>query len=140
VNNKKSVNFVAKISYENILYNNNIKHIIINKIEKDMIEITSENFNQVVLESPIPVLLDFTAPWCGPCQAIAPMLEDLSEEFEGKIVFAKVNVDNNGPIAIKYGVRNIPTIVLIKNGKQEEKLVGANTKEVYRTKLTTLLA
>ena len=104
-----------------------------------MIEITSANFEEVVLKSELPVLLDFTAPWCGPCQAIAPMLEDLSIEFDGKAIFAKVNVDNNNEVSMKYGVRNIPTIVLIKNGEAKEKLVGANSKEVYKTKLSALL-
>lgn len=104
-----------------------------------MKEITNENFEENVLKSEIPVLLDFWAPWCGPCNALTPVIEELAGEFEGKALIAKVNVDNSPQLSIKYGVRNIPTIIIIKDGKQIEKIVGKEAKEVYKNKLLAII-
>ena len=86
-----------------------------------------------------PVLVDFWAPWCGPCKAIAPILEDLSTELAGKLTIAKVNVDDNGDLAAKYGVRAIPTMLLFKNGQVVDQYVGMMDKATLKTKLAAKL-
>ena len=98
-------------------------------------EISSENFNQEVLESDLPVLVDFWAEWCGPCRMVGPHVEELSKEYEGKAVVGKVNVDLHGGIAAQFGVRNIPTIVFLKNGELVDKVVGAVPKDQLAEKL-----
>jgi len=103
------------------------------------INITEENFDQVVLKSEIPVLLDFWAEWCGPCRMISPIIDELYQEFEGKAVIGKVNVDESASISSKYGIRNIPTILFIKNGEVIDKNVGAASKEDLSAKLSAIL-
>lgn len=102
-------------------------------------EITDANFEQIVLKSDKPVMVDFWATWCGPCRAIAPTIEELSKEFEGKAVIGKVDVDANNNIPAQYGIRNIPTILFFKNGELVDKLVGASPKATYVEKLNSLL-
>ena len=92
-----------------------------------ILELTGANFKATV-DGQTPVLVDFWAPWCGPCRAIAPILEEIAKEFEGKAVIGKVNVDNNPDIASQFGVRGIPTLILFKEGKIKEQIVGMNTK------------
>lgn len=103
------------------------------------LEITEANFEELVMKSDKPVLLDFWAEWCGPCRMVAPLVEELATEYEGKAVVGKVDVDNNPGIATKYGIRNIPTILFIKNGEVADKQVGAVPKNVLADKLNSLV-
>ena len=103
------------------------------------LEITDANFEEVVLNSDKPVLVDFWAAWCGPCRMVGPLVEQISNEFEGKAVVGKVDVDNNPGISAKYGIRNIPTVLFLKGGEVVDKQVGAAPKEVYAGKLEALM-
>tara|TARA_B110000444_G_C18512541_1_gene442936 strand:- start:99 stop:416 length:318 start_codon:yes stop_codon:yes gene_type:complete len=99
------------------------------------IEITDGNFKETVLDSDKVALVDFWATWCGPCRMIAPIVEELHTELEGKAVIGKVNVDENSESSVNYGVRNIPTLLIFKNGKVVDKLVGAVPKTQILEKL-----
>jgi thioredoxin 1 len=101
--------------------------------------ITDGNFNACVKENSKPVVVDFWAPWCGPCRAISPIVEELAEEFKGKVDVFKCDVDENSDIVAEYGVRNIPTLIFIKEGKLVDKLVGATTKSAITEKINNLL-
>jgi len=103
------------------------------------LEITDSNFEELVLKSDKPVMLDFWAIWCGPCRIIAPIVEEMSHEYDGKALIGKVDVDSNPDIAIKYGIRNIPTVLFVKNGEVADKQVGAAPKQVFTSKLDALL-
>ena len=103
------------------------------------LEITDANFEEVVLNSDKPVLVDFWAAWCGPCRMVGPLVEQISNEFEGKAVVGKVDVDNNPGISAKYGIRNIPTVLFLKGGEVVDKQVGAAPKDVYASKLEALM-
>ncbi len=91
-------------------------------------DITSNNFNEEVLESELPVLIDFWAPWCGPCRMVGPVVENLADENQGKINVGKINVDENQTLAMQYGVRSIPTISFFKDGTEVKRVVGAQGK------------
>lgn len=99
------------------------------------IEITDQSFQETVLNSDKPVLVDFWAAWCGPCRMLGPIVEEISNDFEGKAIVGKVDVDNNQQISLDYGIRNIPTVLIFKNGEVVEKLVGVSPKEVIAEKL-----
>lgn len=103
------------------------------------LEINEQNFNDLVLNSDKPVVLDFWAVWCGPCRMIAPYIEEMSNEYADKAVIGKVDVDNNNDISMKYGIRNIPTVLYIKNGEVVDKVVGAVSKDALKAKLDALL-
>ncbi|MCK5294591.1 MAG: thioredoxin [Arcobacteraceae bacterium] len=101
------------------------------------LELTSENFEATVNEG--VSLVDFWAPWCGPCRMIAPVIEELAEEFDGKASICKINTDEQQELATKFGVRSIPTILLMKDGEIVETMVGASSKQVFADKLNGLL-
>ena len=95
-----------------------------------MLVLTQENFDQEALKSAVPVLVDFWAPWCGPCRILGPIVEELAKAYEGKPVkIAKMNVDENGPIAMKYGVMSIPTLIIFKGGQPVDQMVGVQPKD-----------
>jgi thioredoxin 1 len=95
---------------------------------KNVVEITDKNFEQEVTKSDIPVLVDFWAAWCGPCRAIAPVIEELANEYAGKIKIGKCNVDENPITPSRYGIRAIPTLIFFKNGSVVEQITGAVAK------------
>ncbi|MEC7832505.1 MAG: thioredoxin TrxA [Pseudomonadota bacterium] len=94
----------------------------------NVIEITDASFEEEVLKSDIPVLLDFWAEWCGPCKSLSPIVDETSKDYEGKIKFAKINVDENADTTKEFGIRGIPTLILFKNGEKKETKVGLLTK------------
>lgn len=92
-------------------------------------EVTDRNFDQEVLQSPVPVLVDFWAAWCAPCRMIAPIVEQVAQEYEGKAKVVKLNVDENPETAARYNIRGIPTLLLFKNGEVRDQIVGATSKD-----------
>lgn len=102
--------------------------------------LTTESFKSTVAAATTPVLVDFWAPWCGPCKAIAPILEELATELDGKLKIAKVNIDDNEAVAAEYGVRAIPTMILFKGGKAVETLVGMLPKAALKAKISAHVA
>jgi thioredoxin 1 len=103
------------------------------------IELTDSNFDEIVLKSDKPVLVDFWAEWCGPCRMVGPIVSDLSDEYNGRAVVGKMDVDSNPQTAMKYGIRNIPTILFFKNGEIADKQVGAVPKTILASKLDALV-
>lgn len=103
------------------------------------LEITDANFEEQVMKSDVPVILDFWAEWCGPCRMVGPIVNEIGEEYEGKAKVGKVNVDENPEVTGKFGIRNIPTIIFFKNGEVADKQVGAVPKQVLTGKLEKLL-
>jgi len=100
---------------------------------------TDGNFDAEALKSNLPVIVDFWAAWCGPCKMIAPIIEDLAGEYEGKVKIGKLDVDENQQTAIKYGVRSIPTVLFLKDGKVVETIIGAVPKSTFAEKITKLV-
>ena len=103
------------------------------------LEITDQSFQETVLNSDKPVLVDFWAAWCGPCRMLGPIIEELHGDYDGKAVVGKVDVDNNQQIAMQYGIRNIPTVLIFKNGEVVDKFVGVAPKASIAEKLNSFL-
>jgi len=103
------------------------------------LEITDANFEEKVLKSKHPVIVDFWAEWCGPCRMVGPIIDEISNEYNGKAVVAKLDVDSNQEFAAKYGVRNIPTVLFFKEGELVDRKVGVSPKENYTETLDSLL-
>jgi thioredoxin 1 len=104
------------------------------------VEIEEAKFEDMVLKASTPVLVDFWAPWCGPCRMVAPVVDELAGEYEGKVGFFKLNVDDNPKVAGQYGVMSIPTLILFKDGKPVSNIIGFKPKEELKEKLDTALA
>ena len=99
------------------------------------LELTDANFDELVLKSDKPVLVDFWAEWCGPCRMVGPFVEEIAKEYDGKAVVGKVNVDNNPQISMNYGITSIPAILFVKGGQVVDKLVGAQPKANFVKKI-----
>jgi thioredoxin 1 len=103
------------------------------------VEIEEAKFGETVLKAKVPVLVDFWAPWCGPCRMVAPVVDELANEYDGKVAFFKINVDDNPRIASQYGVMSIPTLILFKNGQPVSNIVGFRPKAELKKNLDTAL-
>ena len=123
--------FLTNIAYKQ--YTNTIKHKIM------ALEFTDANFEELVLNSDKPVMVDFWAAWCGPCRMVGPIIDEISTEYEGKAVVGKLDVDANQEFAAKYGVRNIPTVLVFQNGEVVGRQVGVAPKNTYAEAIDGLL-
>lgn len=104
------------------------------------IEITDANFEEEVVKSDIPVLIDFWAPWCGPCRMVGPIVEEIANDYAGKIKVGKINTDDNQKVAAQFGIRSIPTLMIFSGGELKESLVGVQPKEILAAKIDKVLA
>ena len=102
------------------------------------LEISDSNFQEILAEGK-PVVMDFWAPWCGPCKMVGPIIDELATEYEGKVIIGKCDVDENGDVAAEYGIRNIPTVLFFKNGELVDKQVGSAPKSAYVAKIEAIL-
>ena len=105
----------------------------------EVLHINDADFETAVVQSDIPVLVDFWAPWCGPCKMVGPIIDELATEYEGKVIIGKCDVDENGDVAAEYGIRNIPTVLFFKNGELVDKQVGSAPKSAYVAKIEAIL-
>ncbi|HIG95219.1 MAG: Thioredoxin [archaeon GW2011_AR13] len=104
-----------------------------------VVNLTHENFEEEIINSKTPVIIDFWASWCGPCQMMKPVFEDLSLEYKGKLKFAKLDTEENELLTMKFGIMGIPTLIILKNSKEVGRIVGFNTKENLRQKINEIL-
>ncbi len=109
-------------------------------MSKEIMEINDSNFKEGILKSNLPVLVDFWAPWCGPCKMIAPVIEELASEYAGKLKVGKVNVDDCPATATDFGVMNIPTLILFNNGEEVKRIVGVTSKREIASKIAEVIA
>lgn len=105
----------------------------------DIFEVTDESFDSEIINSDIPAMVDFWAEWCGPCKMVGPVVEELAGEYKGKIKIAKMDVDNNRQTPAKFGIRNIPTLILFKEGEVINTIIGAQSKSAIEEELKKLL-
>ena len=105
-----------------------------------VMEVNDDSFEKEVLNEKLPVLVDFWAPWCGPCKMIAPAVEELAKEYDGRALVAKVNTDNDPLWASRFGIQGIPTLIIFKDGKEVDRVVGAVRKDVLKSKLEKAVA
>ena len=103
------------------------------------LEINDSNFQEVVLDSDKPVMVDFWAEWCGPCRMVGPIIDEISKDYSGKAIVGKLDVDNNQEFAAKYGVRNIPTVLIFNKGELVDRKVGVSSKQTYADVLDALI-
>jgi thioredoxin 1 len=106
---------------------------------KTLMNLKSAEFEKEVLKSQTPAVVDFYADWCGPCRMVSPIIEQLSQEYTGRVKFAKVNTDENPDIAMKYGIMSIPTIIVFKNGEVASTVIGAGPASMYKQKIDAVL-
>jgi thioredoxin 1 len=99
--------------------------------ENNVVHLTKDNFDRIVYNSGKPVIVDFWASWCGPCRMVAPVMEQLAQEYEGRAVIGKVNVDEEGELAAKFKIMSIPTVILFKDGQMADKIIGARPKSDF---------
>jgi len=104
-----------------------------------VIQLNPQNFKSEVVDADMPVIVDFWAPWCGPCQMMAPVFEKLSKEFEGKVKFAKINVDDYGEVGAKYGVMGIPSLVIFDGDREIGRIVGYNPESILKQRIEAVL-
>ena len=109
-------------------------------MSKEPLHLTDATFEKEVLESDVPALVDFWAPWCGPCRMVAPVIKELAAEFDGRMVVAKLNTDENSETAIKYGIMSIPSMIIFKDGQEAERMIGARPKQALAEALETFLS
>ena len=105
----------------------------------DILQVTDENFDAEIIESDIPAIVDFWAEWCGPCKMVGPVIEELAEEYKGKIKIAKMDVDGNRQTPARFGIRNIPTLIFFKGGEVAQTIIGAHPKSYIDDELKKLL-
>ena len=105
----------------------------------DVVYVNDSDFEQEILKSETPVMVDFWADWCGPCKMVAPVIEELAKEFKGKVKIAKMNVDQNRQTPARFGIRSIPTLIFFKNGEVANVVIGAQPKEILKKELEKLL-
>jgi len=106
----------------------------------NIVTLTDGNFGNEVLKSPVPVLVDFWAEWCGPCKMVAPILDELATEYDGKVKIAKLNIDDYQALATQYGIRAIPTLLIFKGGEVTDQIVGLRSKKDFKAKLDRVAA
>ncbi len=104
-----------------------------------MVSVNKDNFQQEVIESPLPVMVDFFGQWCPPCKVLGPIIEELDKEFQGKIKITKLNIDENLELAQKYGVMSVPTLIFFKNGKKVNRVIGLVSKEEIKKEIEKVL-